>query len=247
VPWCFADTIRPAIASWCRGAGYGNVNRRHGKAKCEDCGFAVAASLLSRPRVWAAACASIPECTADLFGVEEGAANGWIGWWPAPDNCRTKRMEPTGQHGFPVRMLWKSGGSSATLAGSMTMDFTRIARHPAPDELLAKLCEFVPGFREPWPESLFIHADGSFTVHGVFAEFSSYVRSHFGEFDEDTRRKLFEYVEQCVTTDIHSESGVSNAACTEFLENIAGEGELSRAVKPYLGPESRKYFDQWNG
>jgi hypothetical protein len=129
----------------------------------------------------------------------------------------------------------------------MTMDFARITHHPIPDELLAKLCEFVPGFRQTWPESRFIQADGSFSVHGVFAEFSSYVRCRFGEFDEDTRRRLFGYIEQCVTTDVHSESGVSNAACAEFLQNIAGKAEVSRAVEPYLEAESRKYFDQWNG
>jgi hypothetical protein len=129
----------------------------------------------------------------------------------------------------------------------MTTEFTRITRHPTPDEILARLFEFAPGFRSAWPHSHFVAADGSFSVHGVFAEFSSYVRTHFCDMDDETWKKLFKYVEECVTADIHSDSGVSNAACTEFLENIAGEGELSRTVLPYLGPESRKYFDQWNG
>ena len=128
----------------------------------------------------------------------------------------------------------------------MTTDFIRIESHPTPDELLAKLCEFVPDFAFVWPDSLFIGTDGSFTLHGVFAEFSTYVRNHFAALDANVWRRLFQYVEQCVTTDIHSDCGVSNAACTEFLENIAGEGELSCTVEPFLGPESRKYFDQWN-
>src|SRR6266404_8367060 len=120
----------------------------------------------------------------------------------------------------------------------MTHDFAHMTRGPTPDELLKQLRDFVPGFGEAWRDSLFVADDGSFTVHGVFSEFSSHVRAHFAEFDEDTWSKLFRYVEQCVTTDIHSQAGVSNAACTCFLENIAGEGDLSRVVSLHLGPES---------
>lgn len=129
----------------------------------------------------------------------------------------------------------------------MTHDLTHVTRSSTPDELLAQLCEIVPGFGAAWRDSLFVGEDGSFTVHSVFSEFSFYVRAHFGEFDEDTRSKLFRHVEQCVTTDIHSEIGVSNAACTCFLENIAGEGDFSLVVSRYLGSESRKYFNSWNG
>jgi hypothetical protein len=129
----------------------------------------------------------------------------------------------------------------------MTHDFNQVTRRPTPEELLAQLSEILPAFLTVWEESLFVGDDGSFTVHSVFAELSSYVGAHFADFDERTRSKLFRYVEGCVTTDIHSEAGVSNAACTCFLENIAGEGEFSQVVSQYLGPESRKYFEQWNG
>jgi hypothetical protein len=129
----------------------------------------------------------------------------------------------------------------------VTTDFVHVTRRPAPDDLLAQLREIVPGFGAAWQKSLFVKDDGSFTLHGVFSEFSSYVRAHFGEFDENTWSMLFRYVEQCVTTDVHSQAGMCNAACTCFLENIAGEGELSRIVSRHLGPESQKYFDQWNG
>ena len=110
----------------------------------------------------------------------------------------------------------------------MSGDFVRVTRRPTPDELLARVSESVPGFGAAWPGSLFLEEDGSFTVHGVFSELSSYVRDHFPEFAQGTWTGLFQYVEQCVTTDVHSQDGVSNAACTCFLENIAGEGELSR-------------------
>jgi hypothetical protein len=57
---------------------------------------------------------------------------------------------------------------------------------------------------------------------------------------------LFEYVEECVKTDVHSESGVSNAACTCFLENLTGEGELSKNILRFMGEKSKEYFDKWN-
>src|SRR5688500_13763681 len=128
----------------------------------------------------------------------------------------------------------------------MSRNFIRLTRTPTPEELLAQLQELVPHFGPAWQQSVF-RDELSSTVHGIFSEFSSYVRGHFTEFDERTWNALFQYVEQCVTTDVHSESSVSNAACTCFLENLAGEGELSHIVSRYLGPESRKYFDKWNG
>jgi len=128
----------------------------------------------------------------------------------------------------------------------MPADFIIITRSPTADELLTRLCEFMPGFRNTWKDSMFIQKNGSFSVHGVFSEFSSYVLAHFAEFDEASWKGLFNYVEQCVTTETYSDSGVANAACTCFLENIAGEGTLSRKVSHYLGPESRKYFARWD-
>jgi hypothetical protein len=60
-----------------------------------------------------------------------------------------------------------------------------VTRRPTPDEVLAQLRDFVPGFGAAWRDSLFLGDDGSFTVHGVFSEFSSYVRAHFTDFDEN--------------------------------------------------------------
>jgi len=139
-----------------------------------------------------------------------------------------------------VREL-EAGEAGDTQAGQ----FLLIQDHAAED-VFARLTDLVPGFRTVWEDSLFVGEDGSFTAHGVFSEFSTYVREHLAEFSEETRTSLFRYIEQCVTTNIHSDAGVSNAACTCFLENIAGEGDFSLTVQRYLGPESRKYFDLWN-
>jgi len=128
----------------------------------------------------------------------------------------------------------------------MSNDYQIVTRHPTPAELLDKLVQFAPDFAEVWKTSLFINDDGTFTVHGVFAEFSHFVRDNFDKIVDADRHALFNFVEECVKIEAHSDSGISNAVCTCFLENIAGEGELSRLIRQYLGPESMKYFDEWN-
>ena len=130
----------------------------------------------------------------------------------------------------------------------MKNDFIIVTRHPTPKELLENLVQIAPEFLSTWnnEDNLFIDKDGSFSVHGVFTEFSSFMRDNFGLLDENRRKKLFDYIEECVTTDIHSENGVSNAACTCFIEDLAGEGVLSNTILKYLGVESKKYFDKWN-
>ena len=130
----------------------------------------------------------------------------------------------------------------------MKNDFIIVTRHPTPEELLENLVQIASEFLSAWnnEDNLFIDKDGSFSVHGVFAKFSSFICDNFDLLDENSRKKLFDYIEECVNTDIHSESGVSNAACTCFLENLAGEGTLSNKILKYLGVESKKYFDKWN-
>jgi hypothetical protein len=130
----------------------------------------------------------------------------------------------------------------------MKNDFIIVTRHPTPKELLENIVQIAPEFLSAWnnEDNLSINEDGSFSVHGVFAEFSSFIRDNFSLLDENRRKKLFDYIEECVNTDIHSENGVSNAACTCFLQNLAGEGTLSNTILKYLGVESKKYFDKWN-
>ena len=118
---------------------------------------------------------------------------------------------------------------------------------PTPQKLLEQIIGMVPDFRFAWeePDNPFDPDDGSYTLHSVFCVLTWYLRSNFDHLHEDARKDLFEYVEQCVNTDGDSLNGVSNAACTCFLENLAGEGIFSDAVAQYLGPNSKAYFDQW--
>jgi len=46
-------------------------------------------------------------------------------------------------------------------------------------KLLRKLCEIIPSFNEHWSDgSLFAERGKTLTAHGVFAEFSHFVRAH---------------------------------------------------------------------
>ena len=130
----------------------------------------------------------------------------------------------------------------------MDINFTRVTEHPTPQVLLLMLYDLTPGFCSYWErdDNLFIEDDGSYTVNGIFSEYSHYIRDHLSEIDRSTRKELFLTIEKLVNTNPNFSAGVSNAACTCFLENLAGEGELSETIRPYLSPESLKYFDEWN-
>jgi len=130
----------------------------------------------------------------------------------------------------------------------MKNEVEMIERKPTPKELLKRLTDIVPGFGDFWQEddNLSVDDDGTYSVHRVFAEFSAYLRDNFEDVKESIRKQLFAYVEVCFKEDPHSESGVSNAACTCFLENLAGEGKLSEGLLNYLGDKSRDYFEKWN-
>jgi hypothetical protein len=130
----------------------------------------------------------------------------------------------------------------------MEPNFILVERHPTPEELLNAILHIVPEFGSCWesPENYFRSGNGDFTLHGVFAELSNYVRDMFANLEETQRLALFALVEKCVLTDPNSDTGVSNAACTCFLENLAGEGALSQAITLYLGPKSKAYFNEWN-
>jgi hypothetical protein len=110
------------------------------------------------------------------------------------------------------------------------------------------LFDLAPEFRPYWESesNLSVESDGSYTAHGIFSEFSHFVRDHLLESEEPSRTKLFNIIEKLVNTNPNSSSGVSNAVCTCFLENLASEGKFSDTIGTYLGPEARKYFDEWD-
>ena len=104
-----------------------------------------------------------------------------------------------------------------------------------------------PDFDAYWnsDENLFMDDDGSFSYHGVFAEFSHYFRDHFSEMGKEKIQEFCDYIETFVRDDT-SHDDIDNAICTGFLENVYG-GALETELPKYLGAKSRKFYVLWHG
>jgi hypothetical protein len=104
--------------------------------------------------------------------------------------------------------------------------------------------ERFPGFTGSLADSVFVRADGSFTLHGLCSEFSSFYEHHV-DIRSPEVAELFRLVETTVAADPNDSDEFANALCTCFLENIsstnAGEASLS-----LMGPASRAFFDAWH-
>jgi hypothetical protein len=106
-----------------------------------------------------------------------------------------------------------------------------------------KLIEQFPEFKEKWDASVFKDEDGSFNFHALFMEFSDYIRDVFDSLDENTRQHLFTQIESWANMNPEDEEGISDAVYTCFIEDLATEEEIAEAIAPYLGPNSKIYFD----
>ena len=76
----------------------------------------------------------------------------------------------------------------------MENNFVFVQRHPTPEELLKAFLQIVPEFASHWEsaDNLFRNDDGSFSVHGVFAQLSWYVKDNFSNLTGNQRQTLFE-------------------------------------------------------
>ena len=116
-----------------------------------------------------------------------------------------------------------------------------------PVTVLKDLTKMFPDFAAVWgsPDNCFLDDDGTFTYHGLFSEFSHYVRDNFALMEEQQKEKLFHFIESCVSKDDPSDEGLDNAVCTCFLENLASE-RLSPEFRRYMGSTSLRFFNQWD-
>jgi hypothetical protein len=120
------------------------------------------------------------------------------------------------------------------------------------ETIKTELVSLCPDFVAVWNDrrDLWTTDDGSFTVHGVFGVFSSYIGDRLVQGADPELRTVFEYVESKLTGD---DSEVANAACTCFLENLMNrvpETIPPLHLVPFLGPKSREFcraWDQWCG
>jgi hypothetical protein len=111
--------------------------------------------------------------------------------------------------------------------------------------LLDKLFALFPDFRAYWddPANCFRGKDGSFTVHGVFAQFSGFYQERHATLPSDRVEALGTFVSACMES---SDKRLDNAAGTCFVENIAGE-PCDRELSQHLTGEARRYWRAWGG
>ena len=114
-------------------------------------------------------------------------------------------------------------------------------------ELLARFIEFAPEFAEQWnsDSNCFRDKDGSYTYHGVCAEFSHFFRDNYSMISDETLDELFEFIEQHLVTTDKAENDLDNALCTCFLENISSE-PCGEAAKPFMRAKARQFFNAWH-
>jgi hypothetical protein len=114
-----------------------------------------------------------------------------------------------------------------------------------PQELLDRLVALFPDFRSYWdgPDNYFRNEDGSFSLHGVFAEFSHFFKERYGSFQPDRIVALGEFVSACMASD---DPDLDNAAATCFVENIVGE-DCERELAHHLAGQARDYWKGWGG
>lgn len=115
-----------------------------------------------------------------------------------------------------------------------------------PRQLLDRLAATFPEFRHHWddPDNCFRDDDGSFTFHGVFAEFTSFFRDRYKTFTPDQVATLGKFLSDCMAPD--DDSALDNAAATCFVENIAGD-ECDRELSKHLTGPARRYWREWGG
>jgi hypothetical protein len=114
-----------------------------------------------------------------------------------------------------------------------------------PNELRKLLVEIFPDFGPYWddPGNCFREDNGAFTLHGMFSEFTAYLREHHGSFNGEQIAALGRFVSDCMAS---KDEILDNAAATCFVENIANE-ECGRVLGRHLSGEARKYWQACGG
>jgi hypothetical protein len=112
------------------------------------------------------------------------------------------------------------------------------------EKLLQNLIAISPDFQSHWlsADNYHVGEDGTFSAHGAFSEYSSFVKEHANELSEDQLKRIGSFVSECMHV---VDSDIGNAASTCFIENLSGEAP-SLKLKSYLHGEALKFFIFWN-
>ena len=108
-----------------------------------------------------------------------------------------------------------------------------------PQELRDRIVALFPDFAACWekPGNCFLGENGLLTVHGVWAEFSHFFRERHEGLSGNQVADLGRFVSGSIAS---RGAGLSNAASTCFVENIAGK-KCERELAPYLTGRAREY------
>jgi hypothetical protein len=111
-----------------------------------------------------------------------------------------------------------------------------------PTALIEELDAVLPGFADylRGADSLYAASDGTFSVHGVFSEFSVYLRDRYSTLPLHSARRLGVFLTRCFD-DAFGDT-VSNAVATCCLENLAGD-TLHAALAKNLGDAARRFYN----
>lgn len=114
----------------------------------------------------------------------------------------------------------------------------------APDELLARLVTLFPDFGAHWddPDNDAREDDGSFTLHGAFAEFSVYFSECYEELPPERLQGLSWLLLECMAD---PDSALDDAAASGFLENVAAE-RFHSDFERYLIGRPLEFYAQWS-
>lgn len=113
-----------------------------------------------------------------------------------------------------------------------------------PDELLARLVGLFPEFAAHWddPDNEAREDDGSFTLHGAFAEFSLFFSERYEELAPERVQGLAWLLLECM---VEPDSELDEAAATGFLENVAAE-RFHADFERYLLGRPLDFYMQWS-
>ncbi len=111
-------------------------------------------------------------------------------------------------------------------------------------ETKARLDTICPRFASFWdlPDNCSREEDGSFTVCGLFIEFTHFFRDEYLTLSESQLSELGEFVEESMGV---PHSSLDEAVATCFLENIAGE-PCAIALDAHLGKRAKKFISYWS-
>jgi hypothetical protein len=113
-----------------------------------------------------------------------------------------------------------------------------------PQALLDRFVALFPDLRAFWDDAgnYSRNDDGSFTLHGVFAQLTDFFRERHAALPPDRVAALAAFVSECMAG--NDDGPLDNAAATCFVENIAGE-PCDRELAPHLTGEAKRYWQYW--